>query len=367
MKAIVRASPTAFAPSVFVVSLIMLVLIGVFFVFDASVVESIQVYQHPYFIFSQHVLGILVGICLFVGALLIPSRWWQKTALIWYGLGLMLLSMVFIPGLGVMANGARRWVDLGPLTIQPVEMVKLGLVLWLSVILTKKLRTFPWLIYTAIPCGLVLLQPDVGSALVLLAIAVSMFVQAGGPSRRLWQLSLLAIPLFAILLMVAPYRFQRLTSFINPDSDPLGSSFHIRQLILAVGRGGLLGQGLGNSSQKYRYVPEAGTDSIFAIIGEELGFMGAVTVLGLFVLLVGSGERMIRECSPPGRLFGLGLLFWIASQVTVNLAAILALIPLTGIPLPFISYGRSSMLMLLLVAGMLYRLHRESVAVRKRP
>ena len=192
----------------------------------------------------------------------------------------------------------------------------------------------------------------------VLAIACSLFVVAGGSLKQLGYVAAAGVPILLLLIVIAPYRLQRLTTFLDPERDPLGAGFHVRQITLALGRGGIFGQGLGNSSQKFSYVPEASTDSIAAIIGEETGFVGLLVVIALYIGLFISGYRLLEPVRGAFRLLGIGILIWICLQALLNLAAVAALVPLTGVPLPFISYGRSSLVMLLYAVGVLLRLRK---------
>ena len=191
-----------------------------------------------------------------------------------------------------------------------------------------------------------------------------MFFVAGGSMKYFAGIGIVGIPLVVIAIVMSPYRMQRLTTFLNPESDPLGAGFHMRQVTLALGRGGLWGQGIGNSNQKYSYIPEASTDSIFAIIAEEVGFVGAVAIIGTLFLVLHTGYSLLKTTplSAAEQLLGYGILFWIGFQIILNLSTVVALVPLTGTPLPFFSYGRSSQVMLLFASGILIRLGRKSSA-----
>jgi cell division protein FtsW len=351
-----KTPATRSAPVLFFVAA--LALVGLIFVFDSSGPESYAMYGSAYVLTKQHLIGLVVGSLALLVGLITPVKWLLRFAPIVYGIGVLLLLLVLIPGVGISLNGAQRWILIGGVSIQPVEFFKFSLIIFMASWLPKHQKLSALAITLAVPAILLLLQPDVGSMLVVIAIACSMYIMAGGSVRKLGFFALAAIPLLGIIIAIEPYRLQRITTFFNPESDPLGSSFHVRQITLALGRGGIFGQGLGNSSQKFSYVPEASTDSIAAIIGEETGFVGLLIVIALYIGLLRSGYRLLAPVDGAERLVGLGILSWITAQVLLNLAAVAALVPLTGIPLPFISYGRSSLVMLLYGVGILLHIRK---------
>lgn len=342
---------------VFIVSLL-LTIIGVIFVFESSTAESFSTFGNQYHYLIQHLIGLGFAFIAFLIGLFVPSKIWLKISPILYLLGIILLILIFIPGIGLSLNGARRWIALAGFRFQSIEFVKFSLIAFYSSWLSKHQRFGPFLFLTAIPAILVILQPDLGSLLLLLAIACGMFFTAGGDIKKLLLLGAIGTPFVIIAIISSPYRMQRLTTFLNPDSDPLGASFHIRQITLALGRGGLFGQGIGESQQKYSYIPEASTDSIFAIIGEETGFIGSLFIIILYGLFFYHGYKTVFNSSKPNsiKLLGMGIIIWIGLQVVLNLSAVVGLIPLTGMPLPFISFGRSSLVMILFATGILIRI-----------
>jgi cell division protein FtsW len=207
--------------------------------------------------------------------------------------------------------------------------------------------------------GLVLLEPDLGTSVIIIAIALILYFASGAP---VWHFALI-LPVLVVgvvgLAIISPYRMARLTTFLHPDKDPLGSSYHIRQALLGLGSGGWFGVGIGQSRQKYEYLPEANTDSIFAIIGEETGFVGGVAVILMFVFASWRGFRIAKRARDGfGRLLAIGITSWISVQTIINLSAMVALMPLTGVPLPFISYGGSSLIIMLAAAGILLNISK---------
>lgn len=328
--------------------------------FESSLAEAFSLVGDQYHFVRLQAGYLVVGWCALVAAYLTPFKLWQKAAPFLYGFGLFLLILVFIPGFGREINGAHRWLFIGPVRGQPIEFVKLGVIMFFASWMVKHQRLLPFLLLTGLPVLLALLQPDLGSSLVLTSTAFALYFVAGGKIKPFAAISAVAVILLTILIVTSPYRLERLQTFFNPELDPLGSSFHIRQITLALGSGGWFGQGIGNSRQKFSYIPEASTDSIFAIVAEEIGFLGSLSIIALFVLYIGCAYRIITQTKQGafGQLVGIGLLLWISAQVILNLSAVVALVPLTGVPLPFFSYGGSSLIMILLATGILLRLSR---------
>jgi cell division protein FtsW len=335
---------------------LVLTVLGTLFVFEASVAESFATFNNQYYLLQQHIIGLAIGLVAFVVAIKTPTEFWQKTSPLWFGLSLILLLIVLIPGIGLELNGARRWISLFGIRLQPVEFLKLAIVLYFPLWLAKHQRLGPFITITAIPVFFLLLQPDLGSALIVIGLAFALYFVSGGDLKKIGIIAAVGLPLLALIIFTSPYRMQRVLTFLNPESDPLGASFHVRQNTLALGRGGLLGQGFGNSSQKFSYVPEASTDSVFAIIAEEVGLLGSLVILGLFgayfylIYTIARKQTLIEH-----QLLLFGILAWIGLQTLLNLGAVVALVPLTGAPLPFFSYGRSSQVMILFATGIVIR------------
>lgn len=339
---------------------------GLLFVFEASVSESFSTFGHPYHFISRQLMWFGVGIVTLLIGYVLPLKIWRAAAWPLYVVALMLLIAVWIPGLGSRLNGAHRWIFIGGFSFQSVELMKLSLVVLFASWMTTHHRLVPFLFLTGLPALLVLLQPDMGSLLILLGIAFGMYFVAGGEWKHLGMIAGGGVLLLAIAILLAPYRLQRVTTFFNPELDPQGSSFHIRQITLALGNGGLFGQGIGNSRQKYAYIPEVSTDSIFAVVAEEIGFVGSAVLIGLFALYFFSSYKLIRRVPNGsfGQLLGMGILIWIMVQTILNLSAVVALVPLTGIPLPFISYGGSSLMMIFMATGLTLQLSRHRTSTK---
>ena len=343
-----------------IILILILTLLGILFVFDASVAEAFQTFNDQYHFLKQHLIWAIVGILIMFIISLIPLKIWKKISLPIFVVGLISLIMVFIPGIGKELNGAHRWIFLGDLRLQPIEPFKIALIVFFASWMSQHQRLLPFLFTTGVPAILILLQPDLGSLLILGVIAFSMFFLAGGKLYHIIGVSSVTIVLLLLTIVSSDYRRQRLDTFLNPQTDPLGAGFHMRQITLALGRGGVLGQGIGNSRQKFSYIPEASTDSIFAIIAEEVGFIGSSLLLIIFGIYFYLATQIANAAKDPfANLLGWGIIVWIAAQVLLNLAAVVALVPLTGLPLPFISYGGSSLIMILLANGILLRIATE--------
>ena len=272
---------------------------------------------------------------------------------------LVLCAAVLV--LGPPINGARRWFIVGPASFQPSELAKLALCLFAAAYLARRKppQTFgqlakPLGILTAVFAGLIVVEPDLGTTITLCGMMLAIFLVAGVPVRLLLAASTLAVAMGLIAIWIEPYRRARVFSFLDPWSDAQGAGFQIVQATIGIGSGGITGAGLGEGVGKVSYLPEAHTDMIFAVIGEELGLIGATLVIAAFALLVVTGFRIAMRCQDPfGKLLAAGITALVGGQAAINLAAALGIAPLTGIPLPFVSYGGSSLVVLLTGVGVL--------------
>jgi len=339
-------------------TVIIIAIFGLVSIYNSSSVTASYDFGNKYFFLFEQMKWLVIGFVALFICYKIPYKKWYSISIYLLLISLFLLFIVLIPGVGVAVKGAQRWLPFGG---QPSELAKLSLVIYLSAWFShkEKGRLGAFLILCGLLIGLILLQPDMGTAVIISLIAIILYFLSGAP---LWQFGLL-LPVGAflgyILIKIAPYRFARLTTFLNFNSDPLGASYHIRQILIALGSGGFWGIGLGNSRQKYAYVPEANTDSIFAIIAEEIGFTGSALLIALFVYLFYRGMKIASRVSDPfGKMLASGISIWIASQVVINLSSMVALVPLTGVPLPFISYGGTSLLVLLAGIGILLNISK---------
>jgi cell division protein FtsW len=334
--------------------IILLSLFGILMVYDSSVALAIRDFSDQYYYVRQQLLWLGIGIITMSVCSKIPYKIWYSLALPVLCITLVLLLAVFIPGIGVKTMGAHRWINLGFTVLQPAEIAKFTVILYLAAWFShpEKNRFIPFLLLLTMVVGLILLEPDLGTAAIIVFIALALYFVSGAPIRHMMMLLPVIAGGLILLAIVAPYRMQRLLTFVNREHDPLGSSYQIRQILLALGSGGWSGVGIGMSRQKYEYLPEANTDSIFAIIGEEIGFIGALAVITVYAGIIWRGFRIaIRAPDVFARLLALGITVWIAVQTLVNLGAMVALLPLTGVPLPFVSYGGSSLVLLLSMMG----------------
>lgn len=338
-----------------------LVVFGVIMVYDASIVSAQREIGDKYFFLKNQLVWALLGIIAFSICARVDFHFWLKFTFPALLISLTLLLAVFIPGLGVKIYGANRWLNFGFFNIQPAEVTKLAFILYLSSIFAKKIRLTNFVFTTALILGIVLLQKDLGTATVIGLIGLSMYLVAGSPLRHMAVIIPVSLLALIFFIFSSNYRRERFASFLDPTHDPLGASYHINQVLIALGSGGFLGLGLGQSRQKYGFLPEVSTDSIFAVIGEELGFLGATFLVLLFLLLI---IRCFLVAKRTGDKYGVlvasGIGSWLATQSFLNLASMTTLTPLTGVPLPFISYGGSSLVVTMAAIGMVFNISRNS-------
>lgn len=339
---------------------------GLVILSSTSWVESQENFGTSFYYFQHQLLyGGVTGLIAFFIFSKINYHWYKKIAVPFFIFALILLVLVLAIGPNI--KGAQRWLSLGPIFFQPVELMKLALVLYLAAWFTKvreKIHTwkqgfFPFVVLLGILTILVLAQPDMGSFMMLSIIGIAMYFVAGAPWKHLLVLAAGGTAAMAYLISVAPYRVARFTVFLHPELDPGGAGYQINQALLAVGTGGILGRGLNNSLQKHNYLPEASTDSVFAIMSEELGLIRTMAIVFLFFLLAWRGYDIARRAEDPfGRLLAVGITSWVTFQAFINIMAILSLVPLTGIPLPFVSYGSSSLILTMAAMGILMNVSR---------
>lgn len=354
-------SPTLDKQLFFVV--LILVVVGIIMVFNASVVDATRTFGDGFFYAKRQLIWAAIGFAGLFFFSKINYKVLQRFALFIFGASILLLVAVLIPGVGVSALGAVRWIEVGPIVIQPSEFAKFALVIWLASVFSKTRSIIPFLFSIGLFAVLTILEPDLGTAIIISVVGVLMYFAAGAPLSYFLAILPLGLGVTSLLILTSPYRKERLLTFLNPQIDPLGTSYHIRQILIALGSGGIFGVGLGQSRQKYLFLPEPTTDSILAIIGEELGFVGTTAILIAFVYLIWKGYTLASRVSDPfGKLLGLGITSWIGVQAFMNIAAMVALVPLTGIPLPFFSYGGSSLVVTLWAVGILLNISKYQEA-----
>jgi len=343
--------------------IILLTLIGILFVYDSSVVIAMRDFSDRFYFAKEQIKWLIFGWIVFCVFSFISYKSWYKVAVPILMVTIGLLLAVFIPGISIKALGARRWINLGFTVLQPSEFAKLALIIYLSAWFSSKerKRLVSFLVLLGMVVGLIICQPDLGTASIILVISLLLYFFSGAPMYHFMFLVPILLAGVLVLALISPYRFARLTSFINPEKDPLGASYQIRQATLALGSGGIMGVGIGKSRQKYEYLPEANTDSIFAIIGEETGLIGATFISALYITILYRGYTIARKVNNGfGRYLALGISSWIGLQSMINIAAISALIPLTGVSLPLISYGGSNLVVMLAGLGILMNISKHS-------
>lgn len=344
-------------------TVLFLVLFGLVMVYNASVVIAERDFGDKYRYIRDQATWMGLGIFLMIVVSFIEYHFWQKIALPLLLFTLFLLVSVFVPGIGIHALGASRWINFGFFTLQPAELAKLSLIVYLASWFSSKEkgRLFAFVLLLLFIIGLVMLEPDMGTSVVLGTSAVVIYFLSGAPLYHFMLLIPTALAAIFALITLAPYRASRLLTFLNQERDPLGASYHIRQTLLALGSGGLTGLGLGKSFQKYAYLPESTTDSIFAIVAEELGFIGSLFIIIAFLFLIVRAFSIAKNASDNfGKLLAAGIGSFLAIQILINLSAQVVLLPFTGVPLPFISYGGSSLIVSLISIGILLNISRKA-------
>ncbi len=337
--------------------------IGVFVLFESSTYTALLSLSDKYYFVKNQAIWFVLGVIACVLVSRINYKVYYKIALPVLLFSLALLVAVFLPGIGLALKGAHRWINLGVVIVQPSEILKITLTIYLAAWLSvkEKARFFAFLLLLSASTLLVILEPDMGTAIIIAATATTVYFLSGAPIRDLLLIAgVIIIGAFA-LVKLEPYRAARLASYQNFDVRDLSkTSYHVRQILIALGSGGLTGVGFGNSTQKYAYLPESTTDSIFAIYAEEAGFFGTTILICLFASLVFSGFT-IALAAPDlfGKLLASGIITFIGVQVFTNIASQVVLIPLTGVPLPFISYGGSSLIINLVSIGILLNISRK--------
>lgn len=311
-------------------------------------------------ILFQAGLGLGLGLVFFLIARAIPLIYIKRFSPFIYLLSLLFTVLVFIPGVGFQAGGATRWIDVGFTTVQPAEFLKIGFVLVLAWWLAPRARQLkdtkkgllPFIVILAIPSVLLLAQPNTSTTFLILLTGWIMYVAAGAPWRDSFILAVCAVLAFVVIITARPYVLERVKTFIDPSANSLTSGYQIQQSLIAIGSGGFLGRGLGQSAGKFNYLPEPSGDSIFAVFAEEAGFVGATLLVILFVALAARGIVIAGNSSDLfGGLVALGFSCLIIIQTFINIGAMLGIIPLTGMPLPFVSHGGTSLVVMLIMCG----------------
>lgn len=343
-------------------AVIALVGLGLVMVYSASAIVAQDRFGDSSFFFKRQALWVLLGTAAAMIAQRIHYEQLRRVTPLFVLVTLVVLALVLIPGIGRIAGGARRWLTIGPASFQPAEAAKMAMALYMARFLTSRTAAvqglqrgvLPPVLLAGLMLGLILLQPDMGSAILVGLVMAAMLFVGGARLLHLLGLSVAGAPILAVAVLGEEYRRRRILAFLDPWADPQGMGFHIIQSLLALGSGGIFGVGLGASRQKYFYLPERHTDFIFAIVGEELGLIGTASVLLLFALFAYRGFRIARAA--PTRYAGLlasGITAMVLLQAVVNIGVTTGMLPITGVPLPFLSFGGSSLVFTMIGVGIL--------------
>ena len=355
---------------VLLISVILISLFGVLMIYSSSCIWSEYKFHDPYKYLKSQSIFLIIGYIIMYIISKYPYQNYKKLSNIIFGICFTMLVLVLIPGIGTVRNGSRSWFGIGGLGIQPSEFTKLSLIIFTAKYLDnneKSLRNikkgvFPILGILFLVFALIMLEPDFGTGVIIVMTIITLLFVSGVKMNFFIKIGLLGLLGVVILIIIAPYRLQRILSFLNPWSDPLGSGFQIIQSLYAIGPGGLLGLGLGNSIQKHFYLPEPQTDFIFSIISEEFGFMGVLIVSTLFILIIISGFKISINCEDKfGKYLAFGITFGLSFQTLLNLMVVTGLIPVTGVTLPFLSYGGSSLIISLISIGILLNISKQKI------
>ena len=368
-----RNQPTAPGPQhapdyLLLTAVIVLCVIGLIAVYSSSYALGAAQFKDANYFVKRQAISLVLGLIAMTVAMRLDYRLLMRLSPLIMLVALIGLAAVLVPGIGHSANGAQRWVALGPLPpLQPSEFAKLAVLIYLSAWLAAKgdllhdfsLGVIPFVGMVGLVGALIMLEPDLGTALMVAVITGTLFFIAGARLFHVLVLGASGVLTFVVLIATGGYRAERILSFTSAEDDPSGLGFHTLQLLVAFGSGGWSGLGLGVSRQKFFYVPGSHTDGVLAIIGEELGFIGVTLVMALFVVLLARGWRIVRDADDQfGSLMAVGVLTWFAAQLLVNVGGVTRLIPLTGIPLPLISFGGSALILTLSAVGVLLSVSR---------
>ncbi|MBX4190254.1 putative lipid II flippase FtsW [Candidatus Parcubacteria bacterium] len=350
-------------------TILILALFGLAVLSSAGIVDAQKKFGSSYYYFYHQLMyGLLPGLVLAFILSKIDYHLWRKLSLLILFGALMLMTLVFVPQFGYGVKGATRWLNIYGFIFQPAEILKLALVIYLAAWFGGRNERGQHWAYSAAPFFIVLgfaalllaLQPDIGTLIVVSFIALGMYFIAGVTIKQLLGIMGIGLIGLTLLIVIEPYRFNRLKAYINPSGDPRGISYQVNQAVIGIGSGGLFGVGFGHSAQKFGFLPEVVGDSIFAVLAEELGLAGALAAMGLFIVLCLMLNHIAKSASDRfGMLLVMGINMWIMAQAFINIAAITGLAPLTGIPLPFISYGGTAIIALLAGLGIVMNIAKE--------
>lgn len=362
-----RFPPTSKADGLFFVFLLILVLIGIIMVISSSTIIGFKEYADEYFFVKRHLIYLTIASCGFIFGYIIPHFIWRRLSQSLWIASLFMVALTYIPGIGVTVYGSTRWINLVGFSFQPSEVLKFALIVFVAKLLTKKESNIlnfketllPTLIVIGISVLIVLKQPDLGTSMLISLVTLSLLFIAGLTLIHVLWISLLGITFSGWSILSNPYQLSRIQAFLDPWKDPLGKGYHTIQSLIAIGSGGLLGLGIGRSRQKFFYLPQQYTDYIFSIFSEEFGFIIVVSFILLLIVYIFRGFLIaIRAYDPFSKLLAMGIIIWISLQSILNIGVTMSLLPPTGITLPFISYGGTSLIMVIFASGVLLNISR---------
>jgi len=358
-----------------IIVLTILIVLGILILASVSAALSQERFGYPYYYLGhQLIYGLIPGLILAFIAFRIPLAFFKKLALPIFLINLIILGLVFLPQIGVKYGGASRWLNLGLFSLQPAEFLKITFLLYLAALFSSprslsqqkeakksNLSLVVFLILLGVLSLFLIFQPNIGTLSIIFLMAALVYFGAGTP---LWQsvlITLIGLGGLISLIKIAPYRLSRLLVYLNPEIDPLGMGYQIKQALIAVGSGGIFGLGLSLSRQKFGFLPQSMGDSIFAVFAEEGGFIGATILILLFLVFIWQGLKISKKSSDKfSQLVALGIFSWIGLQAFINMGSMIGILPLTGIPLPFISYGGSHLITELIGVGILLNISRNA-------
>lgn len=349
------------------VIVITLIFVGILMIYSSSGVYAMQELGDSLFFLKRHLIFLVVGLALMFLTMMVDYRRLQPSAKIILLCGILSLIMVLLPGLGRSSFGAQRWIRLGPINIQPSEFMKLAVIIYTADFLARKKSTIvnfekgllPILFIVGFVSALIIKQPDLGSTVLVASVVLIMTFIAGARFQQIAWMGILLIPAAYFLVYKVPYRWRRIVGFLDPWKDPMGSGFQLTQSQIAFGSGGVFGVGPGKSMQKLFYLPAAHTDFILSIVGEEFGFVGAFLIIVLFMALILQGARIAKRVNDDfGYFLAIGIILMIGLQAVVNVGVSIGALPTKGLPLPFISYGGSALVVNLVMVGLLLNISR---------
>jgi|FaiFalFF_MnMetaG_3_1042247.scaffolds.fasta_scaffold00023_3 cell division protein FtsW len=356
------------SPGLLLALVLALVVTGLLVSYSASFWIGRTAYDDPYYFIERQSLYVAVGLVIMVALMALDYRRLRRLSLPLMVVVLAGLAAVLVPGVGVVRNGAARWLALGPVEVQPGEGAKLALVMYMAAWLAgrgEEIRRFsvgllPFALIVGTVGGLIVAEPDMGTAIIVVAVALAIFFVARAPLLHILAVVLVGAAASYLLILSQDYRMSRIQTFLAPDRDPLGAGYQMTQMLTALGAGGITGLGWGASRHKLGLLPNAHTDGVFVVVGEELGLVGALAILTLLALVLWLGLRVAREAPDRlGQLTAAGVVSWLGIQSLVNLGGVTGIFPLTGVPLPFFSYGGSAMVSTLAGVGLLLSVARR--------